>query len=425
MINFNEALNYVNSFDKLGKPVNDLNRIEALLYQLGDPHKSLKYIHITGTNGKGSVAQMCSQTMMHAGYRVGLFTSPYIVEYTDRIKCNNENISKDIFCRIVNRIMMILEDVEYRKDFSQFEISVAIGMLYFNYMRCDIVILEVGIGGLLDATNVISKPVVSIITSVAIDHMKILGETEELIAYQKAGIIKPFCPCVLSCNNSSKVVSVVKRECDKKGSQLFIPDYKDVHMYRSGLMGSEIFYKGNNYKIRMCGDHQVINAITVIEAMAFVIKAGYCIKEEDIHYGLKTAEVHGRVEVISTEPLVIIDGAHNVSGMKALARFLAKQKYKNGIAVIGMVKDKQLKATIQQLAPYITEFICVDGYADNAVRSDQLSSIIREIGLRAFSVYDLNLALTQAKDLINHDDMLLICGSLYLASDARKKYIPE
>lgn len=423
MITFDEAMTYINSFDRLGKPVSDLNRMVALLSLLGDPQKDLKFIHIAGTNGKGSVAQMCSDILINAGYRVGTFTSPFMVEYSDRIRVNNENIKSGCLCETIAYVKKIVDKIEYKSFFSQFEISTAIAFLYFRNMRCDIVVLETGIGGKLDATNVIKSPIVSIITSISHDHDKILGDTLKEIANQKAGIIKPKCPCVLSAKNPTEVIHVIENACNNNKSELVIPNCNKFSMLSSKITGSEFLYKAKSYKIRMSGEHQIINALTVIEAMEFVNKSGFLVTYTNIYEGLKKSMVFARGEILANNPLIILDGAHNPAGMNALANILSKVEYKYSIAVVGMQKDKNAKLALKEIAPYITDFVCVDGFSENAMPAEELVRIIKSLGKKAFSVYDVRLAITEAKEFIKDGDLLLICGSLYLASTARKIYI--
>ena len=190
-------MEFISGFSKQGGKVRDLNRIKSLLKAVGNPEKSLKFVHIAGTNGKGSMAQMFSEIFIDAGYKTGLFTSPYIIEYNDRIQINGQNISDEEIEIISNEIRPVVESLEGDTDFSQFEITQTIAFLYFAKMQCDIVVLETGVGGLLDSTNVIEAPLVSVIGSVSYDHTAVLGNTLEEIAFQKAGIIKPKCPCVL------------------------------------------------------------------------------------------------------------------------------------------------------------------------------------------------------------------------------------
>ncbi len=423
MFTFDEAMDYINSFDRMGAPVTDLNRIGALLSLLGNPQKSLKFIHIAGTNGKGSVATMCSEILVRAGYRTGLFTSPFIIDYTDRIKVDNKNIQKQSMCVLVKLLSKKLEEIEYRQKFSQFEITTALAFLYFKEVKCDIVVLETGIGGRFDSTNIIDNPVVSIITSISHDHNKILGNTLKEIAYQKAGIIKNGCACILSAQNPDEVIEVIKNESRKKNAKLIIPDDKNCIYLNSSIMGSEFSYYGGIYKLKMIGKHQVINALSVIEAMQIVKSKGFLISDSNIARGLEQAQIFARAEVLAKEPLIILDGAHNQGGMKALCELLKSIEYNRSLAVIGMKKDKNVEATVAELIPHISEFICVDGFDENSVRADELASMINRMGGKAFFVYETDLAISEAKNIASKNDLLLICGSLYLASSARKIYL--
>lgn len=422
-MNINEAMEYITSFDRLGKPVTDLNRMIALLSLLGNPHKDLKYIHIAGTNGKGSVAQMCNDILIHAGYRVGMYTSPYMTHYSDRIKFNNENIDLDCLCGITEHIISVLKNVEYKSNFSQFEISTAIAFIYFKKMRCDVVVLETGIGGRLDCTNVIKAPIVSIITSISHDHNQILGSTLTEVASHKAGIIKKNSPCVLSANNPDEVVDIVKNQCEFCHSQLVIPELTNLHVFKSDILGSEFYYNGNSYLLKMSGCHQILNATSVIEAMKFICDDGFAISYDDIYFGINNARVPARGEVLSENPLIILDGAHNPAGMKSLTDIIKKSNKRQCIAVIGMVKDKNVRESISQIIPYVSDFICVEGFSTRAVSADDLVQVIKSFKKKAFSVYDIDLAVKEAVNLINDDGMLVICGSLFLASVARKIFV--
>ena len=422
-MNINEALAYISGFDRLGKPVTDLNRMIALLTLLGNPHKDLKYIHIAGTNGKGSVAEMCSEILVHAGYRVGKFISPYITHYCDRIQFNNENINFDSLCEIVSHVKIVLEDIEYKTSFSQFEISTAIAFIYFKKMRCDVVVLETGIGGRLDCTNVIESPLVSIISSISHDHDKILGFTLKEVAYHKSGIIKKKSPCVLSANNTDEVVDIVKRQCQQCLSPLVIPEINNLHVFKSDILGSEFYYNSNLYSLKMSGSHQILNATAVIEAMKFICDQGFSISYDDIYSGINSARVQARGEVLSQNPLIILDGAHNPAGMRSLTDIIKKADKKQCIAIIGMIKEKNIEESISQLAPYVSDFICVDGFAPNAVPAEELIRVIKSFNKNAFSVYDIDLAVKEAVSLVNDNGLLVICGSLFLASVARKIFV--
>ena len=238
-----DELEFINSFSHSGKPVKDLSRIKALLSDLGDPQDSLKFVHIAGTNGKGSMAQMFSEVFQCAGLKTGLFTSPYIISYTDRIKINGIDIPKPALAKMAKRVKAVTDMHCDRENFSQFEITTAIAFLYFAEENCDIVVLETGLGGLLDSTNVIKTPVLTVIGSVDFDHTAILGDTLEKIAYQKAGIIKPHCPCVLSAGNDMKVIRTVREQAVKNLSQLVIPDINQLKLISCDVFGSKFEFK--------------------------------------------------------------------------------------------------------------------------------------------------------------------------------------
>lgn len=423
MFDFNSAMEFIEGFDKGGKPIVDLNRISALLDSIENPQNKLKYIHIAGTNGKGSVAEMCSFILIKAGYKVGLFTSPFIVEYRDRIRVNNVNISRDNLTDITRYISNYVNNLEYKDSFSQFEITTAIAFEFFSRQHCDIVVLEAGIGGALDSTNIIKSPIVSIITSISYDHTNILGDTLEQIAFQKAGIIKDKRPCILSANNETEVVNTIQRYANEKKSPVIIPNFKLLQIISSTFLGSEFDYKSKRYKMKMAGEHQIINAISVIEAMEQVKSTGFFIKDTDIFNGIESTRVFARAEALSTQPLILLDGAHNQAGMRALGKLVGSLPQKSKISIIGMLKDKNIEASIKEMLPYIKDYICIDGFHPNAVSADELALIIEKNGGQAYPIVNMKFAINEAKKMISEDSLLLICGSLYLASQVRKMFI--
>jgi len=363
-------MEYISSYDRKGKRISDLSRARALMDLVGNPQDSLKFIHIAGTNGKGSMAQMFSEILTAQGYKTGLFTSPFLIEYTDRIRINGENIPKDRLCETVEKLKPILESCDLRKDFSQFEITQAIAFSYFSDEKCDVVVLETGLGGLVDCTNVIKNPLVTVIGSVSYDHTAILGETLEEIATQKAGIIKKNCPCILSAGNDMRVVKTVREYAMKMESQLSIPNLQLCRVLKMDITGSVFNYKGEDYEISMQGLHQVSNALTVIDGIKFVSEK-LPVSREAVISGLKKAKLVGRVEVISQQPLTILDGAHNPDGTKALAEVLKKLP-KPVVAVLGMHSDKNCEKSLENLVPYVSEFIAVDGFSDMDTPKNEL-----------------------------------------------------
>ncbi len=422
MLTFSQAMDFIDSFDKKGKPIKDLKRIVSLMHILGNPQDDLKFIHIAGTNGKGSVAQMCNNIICDAGYNVGLFTSPFIVEYSDRIRFNNINISKQDLVLIVEKIKNALDNFDYKSDFSQFEITTAIALCYFKMMKCDVVVFETGIGGRLDSTNVINNTIVSIITSISYDHTAILGETLKEISFHKAGIIKSGRPCVLSLNNADEVVQVVSDECDEKNSELVIPEISKAKINNIDFKSTCFVYDDVVYEINMSGKHQMINAISVIESMRFLQQDGFLITKQNIVNGIKSAKVMARIEIVDEKPMVIIDGAHNQAGVDALAKYLDNIKYNKCYAVIGMMSDKNAKKTVKCLVDKVDEFFCVDDFAYNSFAANKINEIITKCAGQSTILYSTENAIEKTKELAKENDLILICGSLYLASYARKIY---
>lgn len=410
-----DPVKYISCFSRLGKRVSDLSRIGALLDAVGRPQDSLRFIHIAGTNGKGSMAQMFSEVLTCAGYKVGLFTSPYIISFYDRIRLNNENIPEEELSEILEEIAPVIDAHPLRDSFSQFEVTQAAAFIWYKRKGCDVVVLEAGLGGLLDSTNIISEPLVSVIGSIALDHTAILGNTVEEIARQKAGIIKQGRPCVLSAGADESAVKVFREEAEKKGSQLVIPDNRLCRVQKSDLTGCVFTYRDRQYRTAMAGTHQVNNAVTVIEALS-LISGVLPVSYEDTAEGIGRAKLLGRVEILSKDPLTVLDGSHNPDGMKALARALELTGKRRVRAVIGMHTDKNAHEAIARLIPKVYEFYPVSGFSDRDYPQDELAEIISSEGGKAViencSVTDLVKRIgTQ-----HPDDVLLICGSLYLVS---------
>lgn len=406
--------NYLTTFSRLGKRAVGLNRIDALLKALGSPQKSLDFIHVTGTNGKGSVCEMLSEVFTRSGYKTGLFTSPYIVEYNDRIRINGKNIPDEALEALLPKIKAAAESTGFVSDFSQFEITQAAAFCYFSQQKCDIVILEAGLGGLLDSTNVIERNVCSVIGSVSFDHMAVLGDTIEEIAYQKAGIIKAGCPCVLSPCADARVIKVFEQTAREKGAELVIPDMGAVKRLGTGRDNSFYFdgikaYEGE-YHPKMTGDHQIRNALSVIYACNFADRE-YDIGLPALRDGIENASVLGRAQIVSDSPLTIIDGGHNPDAGEALAQVLSAEG--GGFtALIGMSADKSIADYIKAVMPYVDSFICTDDFSERALEKSELAKIIASCGGRAQTAESLSSGL----ETIRKAPKALICGSLFLVA---------
>ena len=407
---FEQAMQFVSSFTKSGKPVKNLDRIAGLLHQVGNPQKKLKCIHIAGTNGKGSVAEYLTNILIKSGYRTGTLTSPYIRHYQDRIRFNGQEIPEKILCEICEGLQQIVTE----KNYSQFEITMTIAFLYFVRKNTDIVVLETGIGGLLDATNSIEKPLVSVLTSVSKDHMEILGDTIEKIAYQKAGIIKNGCPVVISLENKGE--RIFRKTAEEKHCQVFQPKRKNIWYGDIALTGNEFFYYDICYETKMGGEHQVDNAVTVLETVSALRKQGFQIPEKAIQEGLYETVVPARIQILQENPLVILDGGHNADGTKVLADLIQEDKGGKYLGICGMTGTKDAEKKEKNLSPVFSKVFCVDGFTQNALPKEKLAEYFRKYHTDA-EISDLKEALPKALALAkNSGNMIIICGSLYLAS---------
>lgn len=405
------AMKYLNSFSKLGKPVNNLLRFARIMRALGDPQKQLEFVHVAGTNGKGSTVRMTANSLTRAGYKTGEFTSPYIKVYNDRIRIDGVNISDMELADIVTRIKPIIDGLCI--DCSQFEITTAIAFIYFAEQRCDIVVLEAGIGGLLDCTNVIEKTQASVITSISLDHTAILGDTIEKIARQKAGIIKQECPLVLAPSQKREVYALMYRTAMQFNSSFVTPNTDRLKIEKCDYTGSKFVYKNFPYIVSMLGRHQIDNALTAIETLYLLKRRGFDkLSYVNIYGGIKEAEVPSRCQIIRADkPFVMIDGAHNPDGMRALADFIRTVPKSPKIMICGMMEDKDWETAVGYISRYIDRAVCLDGFAQKTVFAPRLAEMFRQ-----GEVANLRNAISRAAVLAGTDGMVLIAGSLYLAA---------
>ncbi len=412
---YKEALEYLHSFGRLS-PSEDLHRIKRLLDGLGNPQDNLKFLHIAGTNGKGSTAAFCASVLRESGYKTGLFISPYVVRFNERIQINGEYIPDEMLASIIAKVKKIIDDAP--DTYVEFEIITAVAMEWFARNGCDIVVLETGIGGRLDATNAVMTSVVSVITSISFDHTELLGDTLEKIAYEKAQIIKSGGAVVIYPEQKKGVFKVVSETAEKKRAKIIIPDL--MHLRKREHFFT---YKGNDYVITMRGEHQVLNAITAIEALDELSYSGfYNITREKIALGLMKASMPARFETVNLQPAVILDGAHNPSGMESLAKTVKRElSGKRVVAVIAMLKDKNIPDTLASLSGTVERAIATEVQNPRRIEAAELCSLLESAGIPAVSEPDpqkaVELAISEQKA-----DVILVCGSLYLVSEVRKLF---
>lgn len=414
MMNFEECMNFINSYSKSGAKITDLSRAEELMQKIGNPEKRLKFVHIAGTNGKGSTLEYISNALILSGYKTGQFTSPFVLHYTDRIRINGKEIDEKSFCEICEYVSEKVDD----KPYSQFEITMAIALLWYVREKCDIVVLETGIGGLLDCTNVIPSPLLSVITSISLDHTAILGETVEEIAVHKAGIIKENSAVVVSKDNTNKnVLETIRKNALEKSAELI--EAEPCKPAFDGGLVSQFIYKGQHYKPAMFGIHQYYNAQTALTACVYLRKHGFEISDENIKKSIETTQVKARVQYIDGEPPVIVDGGHNPSGISMLSLVLMYLSTRNKkiYTVMGMVDSKDFTDCIKIIAPQSERLFAVDGFAPNAVPACDIENLA---GFYTESEISSSLtdAAEKAKTLaLENDGIVVVCGSLYLASE--------
>ncbi len=406
-----ETIAYIQQFSKSGKPVTDLSRIRSLLKELGNPQEQLHFVHVAGTNGKGSVVAYGSAASIAAGIQTGQFTSPFVLHYQDRIQVNGKDIPDDRLCALCERVIAC----HVSKACSQFEITFAIALLYFLEQECELVFLETGLGGLLDATNVITAPLVSIITSISFDHMEILGKTLPEIAMQKAGIIKQHCPVVLSPDNPDVVREMIKKTAEQKQSAVIIPDLRNSTILKETLTETQFQYEGQIYTLHMPGRHQIYNALSALSALNILQKRGFDISDAAIRTALSTVQLPARIQILKQNPLVLVDGGHNASGIAALTTILKQNKRHPIIGILGMVKGKDYQTAIKELSEVLDIVICVDDFSPQAIPAEVLVTCFpKKLKTHIMPHHEaMSFAMKIAEEA---NGCVVVSGSLYLSS---------
>ena len=386
MMTYREAEAYIKrSYDQVIRL--GVSRMKVLLDKLGNPQNSLKFIHVAGTNGKGSVCAMTAQILQCAGYQTGLFTSPVIFDYREQFQVNGEMISKEDFSRLAQSVKQACEQMDDPP--SEFEKAVALAFLYFRECHCDLVVLEVGMGGTDDATNIIGTPQIAAIVNIDFDHMGFLGNTLAQIAEKKAGIIKE-AGTVVTAEQKAEVMAVLEETCAAKHAVLIKTAASDLKVKEKNLDGQCFDYvkttdrdiKGlQNVKLSLLGDHQCENAAVVFQIIECLNEKGYPISDEAIREGMGSVRWPGRFEVVSKDPLVIIDGAHNPDGIRALSHNL--QEYCPGetfLFIAGILKDKDYHEMLKEMLPFADSFVTIAADNPRAMSARECAEAIRACG---------------------------------------------
>lgn len=416
-MNYKETIEYINSITWIGSKLG-LERTQELLAYLGNPQKQLKFIHIAGTNGKGSTASMLSSVLTQAGYKTGLFTSPYIERFNERMQIDKVSISDEELAEIATYVRPYAESMEDLP--TEFELNTAIGIEYFKRNACDFVVLEVGMGGLLDSTNVIDAPELAIITAIGLDHVKELGGTIEAIARTKAGIIKEGCKVVVY-GQDEIVEEAIKEVCKEKDAQYFSPEFDQIQLIGQGLKGQSFSYKGiKELMIPLAGTYQLNNAAVVLKALEVLKASGLMISEEDLRKGLAETVWPGRFEVLSENPVFIIDGAHNPHGIRATKESLEKHfPHKKIVFLLGIMADKEIDEMLGVILPIAREVITVTPNNPRALPGEELAQLIIKKGIQARSCDSIGQGVEEALHTAGADGIVCAIGSLYMIGDIR------
>lgn len=411
---YDEAMQYIHGVSWLGSRLG-LDRTKTLLKMMGNPEKTLKFVHIAGTNGKGSVSAMLSSILCQAGFVTGLYTSPFILKFNERISVNCEPIDDDALADITSFVAGFAETMDDKP--TEFELITAIGFEYFKRRACDLVVLEVGLGGELDSTNVIPAPEVAVITALGLDHTEQLGGTIQSIASAKAGIIKSG-TTVAFYGGEKAEYDVIKAKCDNLGVKLTTPNYDSFSLITADLNG---FYFGfGKYKrlfLPLCGHYQQKNVSLVLATAKLLQQRGWQIDEAAIRNGLAKIQWRARFEKLLDCPTVIFDGGHNPQGVKgALDSLDMLFPGKQAVFVTGVMADKDVKGVLQLIKPYVKMMYAVSPDNPRAMSAKKLSELAAEIGIDATAATSVGEGVKLAIKQAGRDGLVLVIGSLYMYS---------
>lgn len=422
-----DTLKYLEKLRVLGSNYG-LERTERLLELLGNPHNSLKLIHIAGTNGKGSTSAILGSILIEHGYKVGFFNSPHLEEVEETIRINDENIKEEDFIDLINEIKPFVNQVveEGFNHPTEFEVLTCIMFLYLYRQNVDFGVIEVGLGGRLDSTNVLT-PILSVITSISLDHTNILGDTIEEITSEKSGIIKKLIP-IITCIQKDGAMKVITEKAIKMNSNLIIVNpnnYNFLKIDKNNTISQKILvnYKGKDelLNLSLLGKHQIINLSLAIEAVKELENLNYIdLDINKIKLAVQKVKWKGRLEILSKNPYIVIDGAHNVAGIQFLKRNIEEYfAYKNLYLIIGILADKEVEKIVEIISPLAKEVYTVTSNSIRAKSSEDLKVIVKNYNKNCLSFEDYEEAARVAIEKAGKEDLILAAGSLYMIGQMR------
>lgn len=425
-----QAMEALHALPRLGSGRPGLDRMKNLLQHLGDPEQDLQCVHIAGTNGKGSLAAMTAAILTAAGYKTGLTISPYVVDFRERFQIDGQMIPPRTLASLTQKVLDAVEAIrqEGGEPPVQFEAVTALALLWFAREKCDLVVLETGLGGRYDATNVVPHTLVAAITRIGYDHTELLGDTLDKIAAEKAGIIKDGCAVVCYPDQPPEAMGPILTAAADAHTSIIMPEVEDIRLLPGKRLENRVDYGGYQASLGLPGRHQANHAAMAVEiALALWREYGYEIPDEAILQGLAEARMPARIEVLRRRPLLLVDGCHNPDGARVLAETLAKAQYEeNLVGVLGMLADKDYKTMLETLAPCFAKVYTVTPDCPRALSAQELQREARfhmDAEAAASVPEALRAAVRYAED--NNLAGVVVCGSLYLAAEARPWLLKE
>ena len=420
-MDYRQAVEFVES-SSIVRERYGLEKLQQALHLLGDPHHHTEFVHIAGTNGKGSTAAMTASVLQTAGYRTGLYTSPHLMRYNERMQIDGVPISDEDFVEAASQVQRVCEQLGGVPIV--FEVLTLMALWYFAQQHCDIVVLEVGIGGLLDSTNVIPSPKVAIITQLGMDHTETLGNTLEEIAAQKGGIVKEGTPTVMALQEPS-AVAVVQQICDKYHAPLALADPERLRVLDASVAGQTLEDREyGKLMLPLAGAHQRKNAANVLEAVAMLRTQGYRISDDDVREGIAKTVWPARFERLSTAPDFILDGGHNPqclhAATAALREYYPGQKV---VFLVGMMADKDTDHMLAEMASIAKSFVCIRPDSPRAMQPQLLAQQLTErFHLPACACSNVREGIAEATRQAGKEGVVCALGSLYLAGEVRAAF---